>query len=188
MPADWIPNCGSQLERAIRALLVSTGAATMADCYISNDPRERIGLATGITDIQAVQSNTEPEISGNEKWAVRIQNKFGVPTQPGEANPNVNRIEMDTRVGRQMLELLRSNDGMTLFKTADNITAAGRALAVSDGSTDGDIQAENEADMAEFTCLFVRWLGSSRGQPDDASCSWVEVRNFEITACPSAIN
>jgi hypothetical protein len=188
MPSDWIPNCGTQLERAIRALFIAEGAATADDCHISNDSTERTGLiTTGLTTILASQSTAaDTELSGNEKWSVSIQNKFGAALQPGETNASVNRVALDTRVGKQMLEMMQSsgNPSGSLDETAANITAAGRALAAVDDET----AAANDVDMTEFTCLFVRYLGSTRGRPDDGSCAWVEVRNFEITACPSNVD
>lgn len=184
MPDDWIPNCGTQVERAIRALFVARGAATVADCFISNESALRDAsvspLSTGITTIRANASSTaDGELSGNEKFTVSIQNKFGVKGDPTEENPLVNRTELDQRVGRQQLAMLRGNDSESLSLTRDDLTTYGRELA--------DTDPDNEADMEEFTCLFVRYLGMTRGEPEDDSCSWVEVRNFEIAACPTAI-
>jgi hypothetical protein len=177
MPADWIPNNGTQIERALRALFIAEGVATAADCFISNDSGTRPTVTTGATEIIALNSNHDVEPTGNEKWLVRITNKYGAALQPGETNAEVNRLALDQRVGKQMLHLMGGatvpNQNST---TATNITTAGRALAVSDPT--------NNDDMDEFTCLFVRYLGATRGQPDDGSCAWVEVRNFEITACP----
>ncbi len=176
MPDDWIPNCGTQLERAIRALFVARGAATVDDCYISVENRERTVLATGITTIRANSSSHDPEASGNEKFTVSIQNKFAAIGDPTETNPKLNRTELDKRVGRQQLAMLRGNDDSDWPDlTCDEITSEGRALA--------DIDEDNEADMSEFTCQFIRYLGMTRGEPEDDSCAWVEVRNFEITAC-----
>lgn len=187
MPTDWIPNSASQLERAIRAMFIARGDATAADCHISNESGDRTGIANGITDILAVMSTaTDTEPSGNEKWTVRIQNKFGAVVQPDEPNPQLNRVAMDQRVGRQMLALLRGT--YSLDETCADITNAGRALAVANDSTaEAILDAANNADMAEFTCLFGRYLGATRGQPEDGSCAWVEVRNMEFVAVPVAI-
>lgn len=187
MPTDWLPNCGTQLERAIRALFISKGAATKDDCYVSNESRDRTGLDTGITAILAEQSTTQDsELSGNEKWQVSIQNLYGAVQQEGEP-PELNRIEMDKRVGRQEL-LLRKGEADKLDVSADDITAAGRALAVTDNTPEGDLSAAQNEDMAEFTCLFMRFLGSTRGKPNDEACAWVEKRHYEITACPANVD
>ncbi len=180
MPDDWIPNCGTQLERAIRAHFIDQGAATADDCFISNESEDRTGLAAGITTIRAASSQAA-DGSGNEVFQVVIQNKFGVRGNPEEENPKLNRTELDRRVGRQMLALLSGDEGRTDLNLACSaISIAGNALAT--------IDPDNEADMEEFTCLFGRYLGMTRGAPDDASCAWVEVRNFEFTAAPSAIS
>lgn len=182
MPDDWIPNCATQLERAIRALFVQEGAASVADCFISNESTEIGNLATGVTIIRASSSTTEDsEQSGNEKLSVSIQNKFDASVGPSETNTKLNRVQMDRRVGRQMLAMSRwSSDPGRFGETIENITDAGRELATLD--------AENESDMSEFTCLFVRYLGMTRGQPEDNSCAWVEARNYEITVCPSNVD
>jgi len=88
---------------------------------------------------------------------------------------------MDRRVGRQMLAMSKG-DSTTgrLDATIANITDAGRELATLDD--------ENESDMSEFTCIFVRYLGMTRGQPEDNSCAWIEARNYEIVACPSNVD
>lgn len=186
MPTDWTPNNGTQLERAIRALFVTTGAVDPDDCFISNESTERGNLSTGITTIQAISSSTdESEPVGNEKWQVTIQNKFGAALEDGQTDTAINRLQLDMRVGRQQDKMTQAGDySQTLDATASAITAAGRALATVTAEPD----ATNDADMAEFTCLFVRYTGATRGRPEDGSCAWVEVRNYEITACPIAIN
>jgi hypothetical protein len=68
----------------------------------------------------------------------------------------------------------------TLNFTCDDINEYGRALAT--------IDATNESDMTEFTCLSGRYLGMTRGEPEDGSCAWVEVRNFEFVACPTNVD
>lgn len=181
MPSDWTPNCGTQLERAIRAMFITNGAATHNDCYISNESGERGDLSTGITTILASQSSHEAELSGNDVWQVTIQNKFGAALEPGETDTQLNRIELDKRVGRQLRLMMQAGDDNASYPDATclAITTEGRALYITD--------AINNEDMEEFTCLFLRYTGSTRGRPEDNSCSWVEARNFEITACPNAV-
>ena len=190
MASDYIPNTGTQLERAVRALLLTAGAVGLTDCFISNENRDRSTLASGITDILAFQSTTaEAEDSGNEKFTVRITTKYGAIAQPEEPNPSLNRIEIDKRIGKMMLALGVGNSSNMRAETCSAITIAGRALAIATDGSDAAIQdAANNEDMSDFTCLSLRYLGMSRGEPDDASCAWVEVRNFEISACPSNVD
>jgi hypothetical protein len=194
MPVNVLPNCGTQLERAIRAYLIAQGAGTADDIYISNDSRTRAGLDTGLTDIMAVRSRVEgQELSGNEVWQVTLENKFGASPQPGQADINLNRVQMDLRVGKQMYQMLQADDSSpnTLKHTCAAISAAGRALAVdaSNGADPDQAQvAEDNADMVDFTCIFLRFLGSERGHPKDHSTAWVEKRIFEITACPANVD
>lgn len=186
MPSDWIPNVGTQLERAIRALFVSRGDVTMGDCYISNDSRTRIELGSpqGITDIVAISSDaTDLEPTGNEKWIVHLDNTFSTSADAAE----LNRVIMDTRVGRQKLAMMRGVD--SLDETCADITTQGRALSVAVDSSDDAIQsATDNADMAEFTALFGRFIGSSRGNPNVDSSAWRERLIFEIVSCPTAID
>lgn len=186
MPSDWIPNCGSQLERAIRALFIEKGAASPDDCFVSNDSRTRgddvaTDIDNGITSILAQQSTHEPETTGNEVWTVMIQNKFGAALQPEGTDTNLQRLKLDQRVGRQMLALMQGGtESSGLRFTCTDITTYGRALA--------DQDTVNDADMTEFTCLYGRFIGSTRGRPEDASCAWVEVRNFEFWCCPTNVD
>jgi hypothetical protein len=94
---------------------------------------------------------------------------------------------MDKRVGRQKLAMKRGTN--SLDETCADITAKGRALAVAlDASAEALLDAENNADMAEFTCLFGRFVGAERGNPNVDASAWRERLTYEITACPSAID
>ncbi len=118
---------------------------------------------------------------------MRVENTFAAIPQQGEPNPELNRVEIDKRVGRQKLALMRGT--YSLDETCSDITTLGRALAVPvDGSDEAVLAAQNDADMAEFTCLFGRYLGATRGRPKDDASAWLEVQNYEFMACPTAIN
>lgn len=187
MPTDWIPNCGTQLERAIRALFLARGDATADDCYISNESRERIGTTAGITDIIAIKSDTAPELSGNEVWLVHVDNTFAATADPDGENDLLNRVTLDQRVGRQKLALLRGTN--SLNETCTDITTHGNAMATAVDATDEAVLfAANNVDMSEFTCLFGRYLGATRGNPNNESSAWRERLIFEFTACPAAIS
>jgi len=181
MPLTAIPNNATQTERALRALFIANAAGTADDIFISNDWRDRPGT---LTDIIAQSSRHATENSGDEIWTVAIQNKFPAAPQPGEENPEALRVAIDERVGLQMAALAQSDDNQTLKFTTTAISAAGRALTTA-GS---DMDQANNADMADFTCLFIRYLGATRGRSDEDSATWVEVRNYEITTCASDVD
>ena len=185
MPVTAVPNVATQLERAIAAWLADCGAGTPTDIYISNDPRDRAGLlTTGITDVRAHSSVHSPEFSMNEVFQVTIQCKFGAALQPGQANKSLNRITLDNRVGMVKAAMCQTANSQTFDATITGITASGRALKTASTAA---VAAAN-TDMDAFECIFVRYVGCSRGRPDDDSCAWVESLNFEITAAPAAIN
>lgn len=161
----------------------------MADCYTSNDSqiREELGAVLGITDINAVKSEHDLEPTGNEVWRVHVDNTFAAKVQPETANQGLNRKLMDERVGRQKLALMRGVN--QLDEACADITTKGRALAVAvDASAEAVEAAANNADMAEFTCLFGRYVGAERGNSKVDASAWMERLIFEFTACPSAID
>lgn len=181
MPADWIPNIATQIERAIRAYLIEQGAASAEDCHISTDYRTR--NSDNISIIARVSTTGHAELSGNELYQVSIQHRFQALPPPEEPNPEQYRINLDKSVGRAQLAMMNGESG-TLSPTCSAITAAGRALATAGSTT----LQENNADMTEFTCLSVRYLGATRGQPDDSANHWMEVRNYEVGACPANVD
>jgi hypothetical protein len=166
-------------------MFIAFGAVTHSDCFISNESIERGNLSTGITTILASQSSHDLELSGNDVWTVTIQNKFGAAMEPSATDTGLNRQQLDERVGRQLHLMMQASDNSEAYpdETCSSITYRGRSLALNPNQP----AATNDADMAEFTCLFLRYMGATRGRPDDNSCAWIEARNFEITACPSAV-
>lgn len=76
------------------------------------------------------------------------------------------------------LHLYTTADG-DVQSLADAITAAGRALAVSD--------AANNADMADFTCESIVDVGVEQGLVEDGAC-WVDTLNVEMICCPSNVS
>lgn len=182
MPVTAIPNNATQVERAVRAWLISEGAGTAADLFISSDWRAR-PQSEVFSTIVASASRHHPEHCGTEIWQVAVTHFFPANVPPDHANPDAYRVALDNRVGLAAAALAQTDNNQTLDYTADGVTTAGRALAAAGTATD---QANN-ADMDEFTCLQVRYLGATRGKPEDESCAWVEVRNYEITAAAAAI-
>jgi hypothetical protein len=173
MSVTAMPNNATQVERAVRAWLIECGAGTEDDYFISTDYRKR-PQSEIFSTIVAATSRHSPEVAGNEIWQVAITHFYPANVPPDHESPDSYRAALDERVGLQMAALAQSDDEHTLQYTVDAITTAGRNLTA--------------ADMAEFTCLFLRYLGASRGKPEDESCAWVEVRNYEITAAALALS
>jgi hypothetical protein len=186
VPVDFTPNCGSQLERAVRAFHIASGARPAGGIFVTNDPNERTNPLRTIT---AQASNaSETELSGNETWQVQIVDQFDSNVQQNQKNADANRLAMDTQVGLMMKCMMQSSNGSNLDVTVAGITEAGRALA----TTGTAMEQRNNQDMLEFTCLFVRFLGSGRGHPSEEGNAkntfWVEERRFEIKCCPSNVD
>ncbi len=179
MPLTPLPNVGSQLDRAIVAYLISVEAGTAANTYPSYCSTDKVFPNT---TVKSHASAHDPDLTANEIFNVAIMAKFNAREET--ANPEAKRKAADERIGLIMAALLQSDDGQTLKATARAITAAGRALATSDNAT----VAANNADMADFTLQHWYYKGAVRGTPEDESCAWVEVRNFQATASPSNVD
>jgi hypothetical protein len=183
------PNPGSQLDRAITAFLIQNGIGKWAvqnkgDCIIVPADSLEIKTYPNVT-VWSHSSQHDPVQTGNEYFQVRITCKFSAAGAKQSANPYAARVARDKIVGTLMAAMMQSSDNSTLDYTAMLITQAGNAMATS-----GTIEQQaNNADMTQFTCLHVYYLGTeSRGEPDEAGCDWVEVRSFKITCAPSAID
>lgn len=173
------------LDRAIKAFLISMGCGgaeniNVAYSQATNEYPNAV--------IKSFQSTHAPENTGIEVYQVQIQAKQSAVTAVNEPNPEGSRVILDNFIGQILASMMQSSDGYTFDYTAGLITAAGQALAVSDGSPQGDLSAQNNADMAEFTLDHLYYKGASRGQPDDDAAAWVEVRNFECHAYASSVH
>ena len=86
---------------------------------------------------------------------------------------------MDTFVGATA-DSMTVSDGNSLNVVADGITAAGRWLAQTDGTEAGDAIANDNADMANFRCDWIKMETPflTRGKTDDKGDYWVEILNF----------
>ena len=175
------PNPGSMLDRAIVAYLISIGNGlfTWANCY----PADSLELKQyPNTTVESHTSEHTPMLTGIEEYHVSITIRYSTVQSVNVANPYAARVARDALVGTVMAAMMQSADGATLDATAALITAAGVALATSGTQT----QQQNNADMVNFSCQHVYFLGSQRGKPDEAGTDWVEKRNFRISVSPTA--
>lgn len=172
-----IGSVGSMLERAIAAYLIDSGCGSDEDVL----------AGFGVTEkkypciiVQASDSQNDRQ-TGNEAFEVQLICKQSATVKAGETNPIAKRVALEQKIGLAHAAMVATDTLGQDIKTAwDAITAAGRALAVSD--------PDNNADMAEFAVLGMNYSGSSRPAPDAESNSWQEIRHFVVLACARAID
>lgn len=186
MPAlTPIPNIGSQVERAIIAMLwlAYGGTKPLGSFYFSNDWQKRVAP---LIDVFAHKSTEEVKHSRVEAYAVKVQSEWQGTAQPGVANPDANWKSINDDIGVVMAALsLTDDDGDTYRAAAYQIAQAGRRLAVL-GKIDGTGTAQdilNNADMADFYCDYLEFKGSQRGEISDGSLFITEIRHFQLNAC-----
>lgn len=192
MPLDYLPNSGSQLDRALRAYFISAGAmpnpnTSNKGIFLTLETAERTNPLRTILAHDAIES---VRFTGCKEFMVTITDQFDGMPQQGEHNPEQRRIEIDKQLGKMRMAMAQADDNAdNLMRTARLITDAGRALA----TTGTDKEKAKHEDMAEFTCLFVEDDGMSRGHPKGADgqgtdeTTWREITRYKITVCPSAI-
>lgn len=179
----WLPNLGSQLDRALRATIIASGAATASQVFPVTDFRTRPNPP--IVDIRSHSGIPSPRPQvGNYDFEVDLIFKFNASVPHGHADPESWRREMDIFIGAVMYQLFLLDYADGLPTVCDAINAAGRALKTAGSDED---QANN-VDMGDFTCLHIAPGAESRGHPIneeggvDASL-WVERRSLTITCC-----
>lgn len=185
MPAKFepIPNTGSQIERAVLALLKdaygSDGEAANYSYLFSNSSGVR---QTPFIDVLAHKSTETVPHTGIETFAVRIEWLYEGAVEVSQPNPDDDWKAINDFVGIGMAALSQTagnaGDPDTLPSTvAGEITRLGRLLAVT--------EPDNHGDMANFTCQYVEFKGSQRAEAVDGTLYLKEIRHFEIRAFPS---
>ena len=199
-PLDITPNPGSQIERAVIAYLKSHFIAKnlpgltsdKLNFYFSKDWASRV---PPLIDVLAHKSVENPPHSRSEDYQVKITAEGPGTNQPGATNTESNWLLLNNMIGVVMsaLSLVDPNtDPSEGAKVVGSlITAAGRALAV-DASAATDpaqvLDAQNNADMANFTCTFSEFKGSQRAEISEGTIWIKETRNFEMRVCPSNLD
>lgn len=178
MALPSIPNVGSQLDRAVAAYLAGLGINGGA-VY----PAFSVATKTyPVVKVVSRQSSQDPELTGNEKFRVNIEVRQSAASAAKPVNLESQRVALDLLVGQIMAAMMQTQDGGTLDYVCALITAAGISLSTTGTAT----QKANNADMAAFSCLYMRYIGATRGEPEEENLAWVEIRTFEITAAPVA--
>jgi len=179
-----VPNVGSQIERAVLAYLTWAFGDDAANYQFlfSNDWVIR---QPPYVEVLAHKSAEQPVNSRDETYQVRIECKWKGNNEAGQSNPDVNWAAINDFIGVVMAAMSQTdNNGQDYAATCALINQYGRALA-----TAGDATAqENNADMTDFTCLRIRFMGSQRAEAAEGSFFIKEVRNFEIDACASNVD
>ncbi len=199
-PIAPVPNPGSQVERAVIAYLKACFIAAKLpglgldklNFYFSKDWKDR---TPPLIDVLAHKSVENPPFTRNEDYQVKITAEGPGVNQPGASNTESNWLQLNAMIGLVMAALSQTNSATDVSAgarvTAGLITNSGRALAV-DASGGADpaqkLDAENNADMAAFTCSFVEFKGSQRAEISDGTIWIKETRNFEMRACPSNVD
>lgn len=184
MAYESIPSTGSQLDRAIVACLKSRWVGSPPQILPANsyDTRE----AHNITVISHSSTPEQPPAYDVELFEVQITISFPLSEDASAETAEEKRALMDAEIGVLKGVLMQSSVKHVGFDvSAGLITTDGRALATAVDATEAAADfATNNADMAEFTCLTLRYTGCRRGRPDVESNSWVEQYNFRARACP----
>ena len=185
MPAPY-NNVRSKLARAVCAYLQSQNCGSFADVVPYEFDRN---VLYPITIIRPAKGTPEVPLTGMLRVMVLVTIMGSATHGEGEPNPDLARVNFDSRVAQTFDALMQTSDGQTLRATAQAITDAGRALATAvDASAAGVQLAANNADMADFTCFDVYDAGFENTDPDSEGCSWCETLVFEMVCCGSAVN
>ena len=182
--ADFIPNLGSQIDRALLALFIADGCVTADQAFIVTDFRTRPPTLP-LLDIKTTSCVPVLPFTANYTCTVDLFFKFSAVVEDADPDPGSYRRMMDEFIGVVGYSLFRGDYGDGLPAVCAAINAAARALAVAD--------PVNNADMADFTISNLTPGAHRRGYPIgaeggvDSSC-WVEQRTIEVIACSRNID
>lgn len=173
----------SKLDRAIVAYLQDRGVSE--NIYPANCSIER---QTKNVTVWSHNGTPSEQFSGSYSFQVMIEIENSATQQPNEPNPEKQRAELDELTEDTHDALMQTEDNENLKATAEAITLAGRELAVTDGTPEGDKRAENNADMAEFTCQWWEESGLTGGRPNVEGGAFKEVLMFRAIAAGRVIS
>lgn len=168
-------NLLSKNDRALVAYLIVQTAGTAADVFQAKYSGTKPAPCTLCWSQKATPIG---KVTGTFAIETTVMVKAVGPADAGE-NANAPRLASELRVAKTFdaLHLGIDSSGEVL---AAAITAAGRALAVSDPT--------NHADMVNYTCIDVVIEGVECGKEEAASDVWVDYINLTMIACPSDVS
>ena len=179
-----VPNVGSQIERAIVAMLQDAYGSTCITAqglsfYTSNDWKVR--NAPNIS-VLASHSEETPTYSMDKDYFVTIEVVWKGNNEIGQTNNEANRVSIDALIGVAEAAMCQTTTGQDRQATCTAINTFGRALASGP-------DAANNADMVNFTCLRVMSMGDRRAEKNGAGgVNLREVRTFKVSACPANVD
>ena len=188
MPAPYTTP-RSKLNRAIAQYLISLGTCGGADDIVPANTRKPVSVYPR-TIVRSVLCQPEIKISGIWRVNVQVHILGSAVQQKGETNPDSSRAQFDARVMATADALMMSDDGQTLRYTARAITAAGNSMAtVADPSDPASaLLAQNNPDMADFTCQEWYETGNGDGEAKEANCAWEEVLLYDAIVSDAVIS
>ena len=168
----------SKLTRAIVAHLIESGCGTAADTFPDNSQRDKPSLCT---TVRATIASPEVPMSGIRSIPVHITIRGSAVRDPEHPDDiSSARVAFDTRLALVADALMQSADGQSWHATADLITASGRALAVDDPGSNGD--------MCDFSCQAWYDGGEGDAEPDQEGTAWQEILIFRAICSPSNVD
>lgn len=181
-------NIRSKLNRAICSFLIQQKCGSIDDVLPANTVQGKTFLNT---TVQCTLAQPDPPLSGDYRITVHISIKGSATSPVGEPNPAIQRVNFDQRISKTWDALMQSANGQDLDYTAQQISAAGRTLAVDASNGQDPVQkqlAANNADMVDFTC--IQWIdrGTGDGRANEEGVSWEEILIFEALACSSNVD
>lgn len=163
----------SKTDRAVAAYLIAQDAGTAANVH----PGKR-SLDKSLPNITVISDSWLPlpgaPGSCTVKCSVQVKTKAALTVGASDTvKPRRDSDALLAGAGDALNNFTERTDSTEL---ADEITAAGRALAISD--------PDNEADMAEFKCDEIRIVGGGL-QIDEEGTFWMDTIDLELIVRPS---
>lgn len=171
----------SKINRAVRALLINSGAGSTEDTFteLTSDTR-----ALPNTTIATGQGEELVRYTGTWRFPdVTVTLRDRASVEPDEENPNTAWIEALARYNDIHNTLARVGDAGELGFMATELTEAGRALAESYLTESGDIIAADNADMASFTIFWWHLVNRSSPRINAEGTFYESEMQFECHAC-----
>lgn len=179
-------NLDEKLTRSIAAYLRSVGLGNTENIVSQVTNQARTVSAEGLTTVTCGDPQPADGQPGNFWFDVMVELKFPSVQDPNDSNPRTQEVAARQRQAAINDQLNLSDDEHTLHYTAIQIHTAGRALAVSDGTAEGDTFAAENADMVDFTVIW--WEATGFSTPQQQAQYFVSDARFRALCCAKNID